>query len=101
MATVDSRRTSAFRAASRALDHAIETAVSGTPSHASGTTFVPANLAGSNRVSSYRRLGPVSVVDSEGNETRLPQDHFREIALALVVLGAVVWALSRRPAIVS
>jgi hypothetical protein len=23
---------------------------------------------------SYRRLGPVSVVDSDGNETRLPQD---------------------------
>ena len=96
MATVDSR-TGAFRAASRALDHAIESAVEGGATHPSGTTFVPADLAASGRVGSYRRLGPVSVVDSDGNETRLPQDHTRELVLAGVVIALVVWAVARRP----
>src|SRR5947209_897921 len=101
MATVDSPRTGAFRAATRALDHAIESAIGGAPSHASGTTFVPADLAASGRVSTYRRMGPVSIVDAEGNETRLPQDHFREIAIALVVIGVAAWLLSRRPQLIA
>ncbi len=64
--------TSAFRAASRALDHAIEAAVEGDPTHASGTTFVPAELAEGRRLSMYRRLGPVSVVDGNGEEAHYP-----------------------------
>ena len=97
MATVDSPRTNAFLAASRALDRAIETAVSGTPSHPSGTTFVPADLAASGRLPAYRRLGPVSIVDADGNETRLSHDRFWGIALAVVIAGALFWALARRP----
>jgi hypothetical protein len=96
MATVDSR-TGAFHAASRALDHAIDSAVEGRPTHPSGTTFVPADLAASGHVRSYRRLGPVSVVDSDGNETRLPQDHTRELVIAGVLIALVVWAVARRP----
>ncbi|MGH2762471.1 MAG: hypothetical protein ACRDL4_06530 [Thermoleophilaceae bacterium] len=97
MATVENSRSSAFRAASRALDHAIEAAVDGSPIHPSGTAFVPADLAASARLSGYRRLGPVSIVDAEGNETRLRQDHTREIALAVTMIALVVWALARRP----
>src|SRR5918996_1609124 len=97
MAAVESTRTSAFRAASRALDHAIEAAVDGSPIYRSGTTFVPADLAASGRLNSYRRLGAVSIVDAEGNETRLRQYHSREIVLAVAVLGLVVWAFARRP----
>ncbi len=97
MATVDSPRTSAFRAATRALDHAIDSAINAVPSHTSGTTFVPADLAGSGRISSYRRIGPVSIVDAEGNETRLAQDHFREITIVVVCIGVALWLLSRRP----
>jgi hypothetical protein len=44
----------------------------------------------------YRRLGPVSIVDAEGNETRLAQGHFWEIAVAAVIAGVVLWALTRR-----
>jgi len=101
MATLDAARSGAFRAAARALDHAVESAVAGTPSHVSGTTFVPADLAGSGHMDAYRRLGPVSIVDADGNEMRVPQDHFREIAVALVIAGLVIWALSRRPQLVS
>ena len=101
MATIDSSRTNAFRAGSRALDRAIESAIAGIPTHASGTTFVPADLAASGRVGSYRRVGPVSIVDAEGNEIRLPQDHLREIAIALVIAGVVVWALARRPRVIA
>jgi hypothetical protein len=101
MATVDSPRTSAFYAASRALDRAIESAISGTPSHPSGTTFVPADLAATGRVPSYRRLGSVSIVDADGNETRLSQDRFWEIALAAVIAGVVLWALGRRSRVVA
>jgi hypothetical protein len=97
MATVDSSRSSAFRAASRALDHAIDAAVEGSPIHPSGTTFIPADLTASGRLSSYRRLGPVSIVDADGNETRFRRDHTRDIALAVVVIGLVMWALGRRP----
>lgn len=101
MATLDSPRTSAFHAASRALDHAINAAIDGVPSHASGTTFVPSDLASTGRVGTYRRLGPVSIVDSEGNETRLPQDHSREIVLALVIIGLLALLASRRPRVAS
>lgn len=97
MATIDTPRSGAFRGAVHALDRAIESAIEGAPSHASGTTFVPADLAGSGHINAYRRLGPVSVVDAAGNETRLPQDQFRELAVVLVIAGIVVWLLSRRP----
>jgi hypothetical protein len=97
MATVDSPRTAPFRAAARALDHAIDSAINGMPSHASGTTFVPADLAGSGRITAYRRIGPVSIVDAEENETRLPPDHSREIAIAILFIGVAVWLLARRP----
>jgi hypothetical protein len=100
MATVDSPRTNAFAAASRALDRAIETAVGESPTHPSGTTFVPADLAASGRVPGYRRLGPVSIIDADGNETRLPQDHFREIAVVALLAGIVLWALARRSRVV-
>ena len=96
MATVDTPRTAAFRAASEALDRAIEAAIAGSPIHRSGTTFVPADLAASGRLSSYRSLGPVSIVEADGNETRLSQDRSREIMLAAIVIGLVVWALGRR-----
>ncbi len=96
MATLDSSRTGAFHAASRALDHAIDAAVEGKPIYPSGTTFVPADLAVTGRLSSYRRLGPVSIVDADGNETRLGQDRFRELAVATVVIGVLIWAISRR-----
>jgi hypothetical protein len=101
MATIGSPRTNAFLAASRALDRAIETAIAGTPSHPSGTTFVPAHLAASGRLPSYRRLGPVSVVDADGNETRLSHDRFWEIALAAVIAGVLLWALGRRSRVVA
>lgn len=97
MATLDPTRTSAFRAAARALDHAIDAAIDGRPGAPAGTTFVPADLVRSGRLTSYRRLGPVSVVDADGNEIRLPRDHTRELALAVVLVGLVVWAVSRRP----
>jgi hypothetical protein len=64
---------SAFRAATRALDRAVEAAVEGTPTHPSGTTFVPADVAERGRLTLYRRLGPVSIVDADGNEIRLRQ----------------------------
>lgn len=101
MATVDSPHTSAFRAASRALDHAIEAAIGGTPSHVSGTTFVPSDLAATGRVGAYRRVGPVSIIDSEGNETRLSQDYSREIVIALVIIVVVALLASRRPRVQS
>ena len=43
---VDPRSTSAVRAATRALNRAIDTAIAGRPTHASGATFVPADLGG-------------------------------------------------------
>lgn len=101
MATLDSTRTSAFLAASRGLDHAIEAVIEGNPVHASGTTFVPADLAEPGRLSAYRRLGPVSVVDGEGNEIRLPRDHSREVAIALGLIGLAVWVLARRRRVVA
>lgn len=97
MATVEPTHTSAFRAASRALDAAIDAALNGEPRHPSGTTFVPADLAGTGRVKSYSRLGPVSIVDADGNETRLPQDHTRELVLLALVLGVAVWIAARGP----
>lgn len=99
MATVDRTRTNAFWAATRALDRAIDTASAGRPIHRSGTTFVPANLAASDRLSAYRKVGPVSVVDADGNETRLPMYRTSEIVAGLVVLGLLVWALIRRPSV--
>ncbi len=96
MATLDTTRTSAFLAASRVLDQAIEAALEHRPTHASGTTFVPADIAGSGRIAAYRRLGPVSVVDADGNEIRLPQDRTLEIVLGVVAVGVLAWALSRR-----
>jgi hypothetical protein len=87
-------------AASRALDRAIEAAIGGAPSHPSGTTFVPADLAASGRVPAYRRLGPVSIVDADGNEMRLPQDHLWEIAVVALIAGVVLWALARRSRVV-
>lgn len=96
MATLDSTHTSAFRAASRALDHAIEAAVAGEPTHASGTTFVPAELAEGRRLSMYRRLGPVSVFDGNGEETRHPRDYNRETVVALGLIGLAVLLLARR-----
>ncbi len=101
MATLDSPRTGAFHAAARALDDAIDSAIKGVPSHVPGTTFVPADLAGTGRVAMYRRTGPVTIVDAEGNETRLSQDHLRETAIALLVIGVVAWLLSRRPQLTS
>jgi hypothetical protein len=47
-----------------------------------------------------RRLGPVSIIDADGNETRLPQDHFREIAVVALLAGIVLWALARRSRVV-
>ncbi len=96
MATLETPPSSAFEAASRALDHAISTAVEHAPSHASGTTFIPADLVGSGRFREYRRLGPVSIIDSNGNETRLSQDRTIEFWIATIAIGAIVWALARR-----
>src|SRR3954452_17550450 len=97
MATVEPTHTSAFRATSRALDAAIDAALSGDPRHPSGTTFVAADLAGTGRVKSYMRLGPVSIVDGDGNETRLPQDHTREFVLLALIVGVAVWIAARGP----
>jgi hypothetical protein len=91
MATLEETRSSALRA----LDHAIDAAIAGTPSHPSGTTFVPADLATTGRISSYRRLGQVSVVDADGDENLRSQDHSRDILIALIVAG-VIWVLIRR-----
>ena len=97
MATVDPTRSSAFRAASRALDAAIEAIIDGEVGRASGTTFVPADLARAGRLKAYARLGPVSIVDAEGNETRLPQDRTREMVAVAVIVGVVVWIAVRGP----
>jgi hypothetical protein len=95
MATINTQRTSAFWAATRALDCAIDNALEHSSSAASGTTFVPAHLVGSARVPAYRRLGPVTIVDSDGNETRLGQDRTREMLAAAALFGILVWAAAR------
>jgi hypothetical protein len=95
MATVDRTRSGAFVAASRALDAAIEAVLEGEAGRASGTTFVPADLARTDRLSWYRRLGPVSIVDAEGNETRLPRDRTREFLLGAALVGILAWIAGR------
>jgi hypothetical protein len=97
MATVDSSRTGAFRAAARALDRAIDAAIEGRSTHTFGTTFIPADLAASGRVRAYRGLGPVSIVDADGNETRLGRERTRDFVVAAAIVGLLIWALSRRP----
>jgi hypothetical protein len=52
----------------------------------------------SGRSQAYRRLGPVSIVDADGNETRLGRDRTRDIVIAAAILGVIVWALARRSA---
>ncbi len=99
MATVDTYRTGAFRAAAEVLDHAIDAAFEGRPTHSSGTTFVPADLTGTGRLAAYRRLGPVSIVDADGNETRLGQDRMREMFLLVAAVGVLLWVASRRVAV--
>jgi hypothetical protein len=64
----------AFHAASRALDAAVDSVVDGVETRASGTTFVPADLARDEHIARYRKTGPVTVVDAEGNEVRLGRD---------------------------
>ncbi len=95
MATLDTHQTSSFHTAARALDHAIDAALEHAPTYASGTTFVPADLAGSGRLQAYRRLGPVTIVDADGNETRLTQDRTLELLAAAVAVGVLLWAFSR------
>jgi hypothetical protein len=51
-------------------------------------------LAGSGRLDAYRRLGRVSVVDADGNQTVLTKDHSKEIIVALLI-GGVIWFLLR------
>jgi hypothetical protein len=97
MATLDSTRSGAFRAASRLLDSAIEGAERGEFTHPSGTTFVPADIASSPRLKAYRRIGPVSIVDAEGNEVRLPTDRTREVVLVAALIGIAIWVFARRP----
>jgi hypothetical protein len=97
MATVDSSRTGAFRAATRALDHAIDAAVAGRLTHPSGTTFVPADLASSGRIRGYRWLAPVSIIDADGNETRLGHERTRDVVIAAAIIGLIIWAVARRP----
>jgi hypothetical protein len=97
MASVEPTHSSAFRSASRALDAAIDSVLDGDHRYPSGTTFVPADLAATGRVKSYARLGPVSIVDADGNETRLPQDRMREIVLIALLLGVAAWIAARRP----
>jgi hypothetical protein len=88
MATLDTARTSAFIAASRILDEAIDAAIDGAASHASGTTFVPAHLAATGHVGAYRRLGPVTIVDADGNELRLARD--RTLPMLIAASAAVL-----------
>jgi hypothetical protein len=98
MAAIDSTRSNAFAAASRALDHAIEAMVDGRASHPSGTTFVPADLARDDSIAKYRKTGPVTIVDADGNETRLGRGKPGvEIILWIIVGAAVAWALRRSP----
>lgn len=97
METLDPPRTSTFRAATNALERAIEAEVSGRASHASGTTFVPADLAGSGRLDTYRRLGPVTIVDADGNQTIVPKATSREMIVLALIAGAALWMLARRP----
>ena len=93
MATVDRTRSGAFRAASRALDAAIDAVLEGDAHHPSGTTFVPADIADTARLRSYKRLGPVSIVDADGNETRLPQDRTREFLIAAAAVGLILFVV--------
>ena len=95
MATVDRTRSGAFVAASRALDAAIEAVLDGQGGRPTGTTFVPADIADTERLSWYRRLGPVSILDADGNETRLPRDRTREFLLGAALLGILVWIAGR------
>ena len=95
MATVDRTRSGAFVAASRALDGAIEAVLGGEVGRPSGTTFVPADIARTEHLRWYRRLGPVSIVDADGNETRLPRDRTREFLLGAALVGVLVWIAGR------
>jgi hypothetical protein len=100
MATLDSTRSAAFHAASRALDAAIDSVVEGVDMHASGTTFVPADVVNDERIARYRKTGPVTIVDAEGNQVRLERDHSaRQLVLVAVVAGMIAWALARRPGV--
>lgn len=88
-------RTAAFDASSRALDQAIDAAISGAPTHASGTTFVPADLADSRLVESYRRSGPVAIIDAKGGERRLSRRRSLDM-LWVVGVGAAVVTVARK-----
>src|SRR3954452_15459390 len=100
MAAVDSTRSAAFHAASRALDAAIETVVDGVETHASGTTFVPADLTNDERIAHYRKTGPVTIVDGDGNQVRLGRDHWtRDLIIVGTVVGVITWAITRRPSV--
>jgi hypothetical protein len=95
MATLDTTRSSAFRAASHALDDAIDATLDGGPLRPSGTTFVPADLASSGRYRTYRRLGPVSIVAPDGTETPLAQTRAVDPLALLIAVGALVWLVAR------
>lgn len=62
----------------------------------SGGGVKSAAWARTERLRSYQRSGPVSVVDVDGNETRLPQDRSREVLVAAVLAGLLVWIAPRR-----
>ena len=95
MATVGRTRSGAFDAASRALDAAIEAVLEGEGRHPPGTTFAPADLARPESLKAYRRLGPVSIVDADGNEIRLARDRTREMIIGAALVGLVAWIASR------
>jgi hypothetical protein len=40
----------------------------------------------------------VSIIDADGNETRVGRERTRDVVIAAAVVGLIVWALARRPA---
>lgn len=61
----------------------------------------PLTLAGSGHLEAYRRLGPVSIVDADGNQTQMSKATGREMIVLALIAGAALWILARRPRVLA
>jgi hypothetical protein len=85
----------AFHAASRALDAAVDSVVDGVETRASGTTFVPADLARDEHIARYRKTGPNRRRGRQRGSVR-PRPCARDLIALGLIVGAITWALTRR-----